>query len=773
MTRPLSALAALLSAVALLLAIASPAPAAAGPAWSVDSLANTNAEPGTDFHFVLQVSNVGSLPADGTGGDPVRLTASLPAGLALESAEAPMPCTGDGPGPAPSVEGAHQLTCTLAAQVPAHSLVRIVLTAAVSGAEGEVLTSRFAVSGGGAGEATTAEVTRVSAADAGFGIDSFDVEAAEEGGGAFTAAGGHPFAFTTDLDFDTRTEPRINSLFGPSGLDVYPAEPERDIVAPLPVGFLGDPRHLAQCDTGNFSVNQCPVDSQVGVSYIRVNTINILWGPFPVFNLVPPPGSPALFGFSVFGSTVTLRARLRSESDYGLTIVASQVSEGLDVASSSVTFWGDPAAAVHDPERACPGQTLPFVVEELPGPSCPAGAPESAFLRMPTTCTAPGKGLPFSVAIDSWNDPGAYLPSGEPDLSDPAWHSASIEGHEGPGYPLPPSQWGAPKGVDGCQGVPVRANLTATPTTSDAESPSGLAVHVDVPDPGLEDPHGTSSSDIRSVHLTLPRGVAIDPSQAEGLGVCTEAQYESSRLELHPEGDHGCPSDSKIGTVSVRTPLLEETIPGSVYVAKPFQNPFGSLIALYVVLEEPQRGVLIKLPGRVATDPGTGQITASFDDLPQQPFESFDFRFSEGPRAPLVTPETCGTYETKAEITGWSDPSGHIDSDSTFTIDHGIGGGPCPPASQGFSPGFSGGTLNNAGASYSPLVMDITRRDGEQPLTRFSRASSPSSPASPTAPTPRSPPPRAAAGPASSPRPPARRPRGSAARRHRPASARC
>ncbi len=75
---------------------------------------------------------------------------------------------------------------------------------------------------------------------------------------------------------------------------------------------------------------------------------------------------------------------------------------------------------------------------------------------------------------------------------------------------------------------------------------------------------------------------------------------------------------------------------GAVYLATPHQNPFGSLLAGYIVLEG--QGLIIKLAGQFQTDPQTGQITASFLENPQTPFEEFKFHFFDGARGALRTP---------------------------------------------------------------------------------------------------------------------------------------
>jgi hypothetical protein len=145
------------------------------------------------------------------------------------------------------------------------------------------------------------------------------------------------------------------------------------------------------------------------------------------------------------------------------------------------------------------------------------------------------------------------------------------------------------------------------------------------------------------------------------------------------------------------------------------------LLALYIVLENAERGILIKQAGRVDTNPVTGQIVTTFDDIPQLPFSSFLFKFREGARAPLVTPASCGTYTTQTQFTPWSEPTRTVTSLSQFETVHGIGGGACPAGGvPPFKPQAITGTQNNAAGSYSPFYLRIVREDGEQEITRFS-----------------------------------------------------
>ncbi len=502
----------------------------------------------------------------------------------------------------------------------------------------------------------------------------------------FATAGSTPDSFLTDLS--QPTFPRKAFGIFPAVTDV--AQQLDEVVAHLPPGFIGNPQAVPTCPFVELQHHQgntptCPRDSQVGLVKLSVGgfTGRDMLTP-ALFNLEPSVGSPARFGFEVFGVPVVLTARLNPD-DYSIDLVSSNTSSTLALFDAEVEVWGVPTDPSHDGVR---GRCLEKGTVNGNGNECPSALPRTAFLRTPTRCEGP---LRFGLEATTYQHPELV-------------HEKSFE--------LPVLQ--------ACDKIPFDPDISVQATSLDAESPTGLHATVQVPNTGLENPDAVSESDIKAVKVALPRGVTLNPSQAEGLGVCTEAQYESSELSFHPDGTKGCPADSKIGTVEVHTPLLKETIPGNVYVAKPYDNPFDSLLAIYVVLEEPMRGVLVKLAGKVEPDEKTGKIVTTFSDLPQQPFSSFEFKFREGARAPLVTPSTCGTYTTDAEFTPWANPDQVIKRSTAFQITRGIGGAPCPKGAPGFKPGFSAGSINNNAGSFSAFDMRLTRQDGEQDMTRFS-----------------------------------------------------
>jgi hypothetical protein len=513
------------------------------------------------------------------------------------------------------------------------------------------MTSSFQVSGGGMASASTVDPTTITTTPPGFGVDAFDGQVTDSDGGPFTQAAGHPFAASTAVDLNTTTNP--NPPAGP----LWPVEPTKDVLVDLPAGFVANPIDVVHCTPAQLANAQgaepeplCPPSSQVGTTLLRLNDLPgaVALGPLPVFNMVPASHELAQLAFNVAGTVVTLDAQLRSGSDYGLTLKAA-VPQDLAVAGVSLTLWGVPADPSHDAERACPGQLNPW----RGGFPCPSASPRTAFLRNPTSCL--GASLPTTLSVDSWTDPGVFK-------------RATFVSHDPPAYPSPPSQWGAQQGLTGCETVPFDPWLTAAPASAaQAGQPVAFAFGVDLPQ--SDDPDALGEADLRWAAMALPEGVRVSPVGTNGFAGCSPAQ-----IGLHTTTEPTCPDASKIGSATITTPLLSQSLTGSVYLATPNDNPFGSALAIYLVAEG--SGLSVKLPWEVQEDPDTGVLTAASDDFPQLPLSSLHLELSGGPHAWTTLPDACGIFTTQALAASWSGIA--VASESSFAVSEGAGGGPCP-----------------------------------------------------------------------------------------------
>jgi hypothetical protein len=204
--------------------------------------------------------------------------------------------------------------------------------------------------------------------------------------------------------------------------------------------------------------------------------------------------------------------------------------------------------------------------------------------------------------------------------------------------------------------------------------------------------------------------MVVNPSSADGLQGCSSAE-----IDLHGEGPAHCPNAAKVGSVEVTTPLLERPLPGAVYIAKQADNPFNSLLAIYIVVEG--QGVIVKLAGHVELDPVTGRLKTTFEENPQLPFEDFKLHFFDGPRAPLTTPSSCGAYAATTQLTSWSRGTPIEPTIAPFTIGTGC--------IQGFAPSFSAGTTNNQAGADSAFTTTFSRTDQDQNLSAIALTTPP------------------------------------------------
>jgi hypothetical protein len=508
-----------------------------------------------------------------------------------------------------------------------------------------------------------------AAADFGLkpGSEGFDGGLWAATGKAATLAGSHPYSATTKFALNTVKYPTTGQPVADGNL--------KDVRVELPAGVVGNAQATPKCKRQQLRTMpiSCPAASQVGVVKL---TFGYFFGTIPnpplaIYNMEPPEGEPAQFAF-VFGSIVDLDAKVRTGDDYGLTITLTNLPQTLPVVASEVEFWGVPANPAHNSERFCSGS------EER---GCASEAPEVPLLTMPTACSGPQE---TTIAVDSWQQPGVF-------------DRSSFISHDGTG---------APVGVTDCGALDFPATISADAGTSAAASPAALTLGIHVPQD--QSPKGRATANLKAAAITLPPGMAINPSAATGLGSCSTAQ-----IALDKPDPAACPDSAKIGRVVIDTPLLDHPMAGSVYQATPHQNPFGSLLALYIAAHDPQSGVVLKLAGKVDADPTTGRLAISFPDNPQLPFEDLRVEMFGGRHAALVTPRACGPNDVSASLTPFSGAAPTAAA-SRFNLTGGPGGTGCPDGAVAAS--LEAGTQSPVAGEYSPFILRVRRADGTQPL---------------------------------------------------------
>lgn len=685
------------------------AAAAPAPAWSIHSVAvPTNFVPGDavgDYFYETTLANSGGAVTEGS---PITLTDSLPAGLTVTKTELLVRLVGAGSeagaisdvGPeACGSEVAGEVTtvkCVVteglehatepARLFPSEELRMVVHVSTPPAASGS-LENAVEVQGGGAGAEVVEGENPADADPVVAGFSEFRAELLGDDGQPLTQAAARPYQYVTSFSVHTTRGP------GGTSAPFVPAEGDlKTIDVALPPGLVGNPtaaerctaeqfneRHSIEFEGNNVFQNGCPDGSAIGLIVVQqVEGVGQVL-PLPLYNLVPPKGMPAQFGFQLAGAPIFIDTKVRTGGDYGITAYLPNTSEAKRVTAATVTIWGVPAASSHDRLRGhCLNSISEFSIGE-----CSAGLAPAPFLRAPTSCDSP---LATAMSFDTWTHPGTIFTA---PLYTPA--------------------------LEGCGAVGFAPTVTAVPQTSAADSPTGLAFNLHVPQE--EDPGQLAIADLRDVSVTLPPGLVVNPSSAGGLAGCSLAQ-----IDLDGAAPAACPDASKIGSVEVDTPLLDHPVKGGVFLATQSLNPFGSLLAIYVVAADPESGVVLKLAGKVETDPLTGQVTTRFTDNPQLPFEDLTVTFFDGPRAPLRTPARCGEYTTTTALTPYSAPASGPDAtpSDSFEVTEGPGGSACPTGTVAAA--MTAGLRTPVAGAHSPFDLTLTRPDGSDELLGVSVA---------------------------------------------------
>ena len=654
----------------------SSAAAAPSTAWKIEQMAlptafppHTQGEAGgavsSTPRYRIAVTNVGSGAAPS-----VTMTDTLPEGTSPTVGSTPeivfTPNAHEVVSEPCQVSG-RTVTCDLAIEMRPGSRAVAFLPVDVQAGEGTAVTNVVTVSAPTGITQRSELTTEVSTASPPFGALSGDggvTPGVFDEEGRTPVAGAHPFSM--DLPIYLPTVQR--GILTPLG-------PLRAVGLSLPPGVVVNPAAVSQPCTqaqleGEFDepASTCPPASQVGMVSFNVP------GQFenayvPLYELAPQGNVPAELGFSLVGVFVRIQGGL--DGAFQLTARATEILSKYPVGSIRAEVWGNPSDPRHDYLRS--GGV------GRPGAPCYVGCSVEPspvpLLTMPSSCSP---SLSIGISLLGWDGSTA---SGSRVFTDGEGNVQS---------------------VNGCERLNFAPSASIRPTVSQADAPSGLLTSIRIPQ--NQALNGLAAATLKKVTVRLPQGMAVNPPAADGLGTCSLGQ-----IGIGNEEPAVCPGSSKVGTVELETPLLRNPLKGAVYVAEQERNPFGSLLALYLVVEG--EGLVVKLPGRIDLAPTTGELTATFDNTPQLPFETLNVEFNSGPRATLVTPTACGDYNIRTELTSWASTAPVV-VNSPFVIDQAC-------ATGGFSPKLEAGTTNPVAGSYSSFTLRVTREDGEQNLSRI------------------------------------------------------
>jgi hypothetical protein len=478
----------------------------------------------------------------------------------------------------------------------------------------------------------------------------------------FTQAAGHPQFGITDFT--------LNTLSG-SGAEGFPDGFVNEIIVETPEGLSVNPEALPQCSLEQAETNilGCPPESLVGINYLTV--------------ALKAPGPEC----------VPKCPQARAAAPVYNVETGSGEFEGVP---SMVAFPNSAGEAVYIVGSLSPvDQHVIFTIRGTPAP--PEGPPvvgsrlvffgeggaagDGTYLTLPSQC---GKSAKAALEVTSHEGASAH---------------ATFE---------------TPYTGTGCDKVPFDPTLKTT-VNSSTDSPDPATINLGIPfDPSKP----IANSYLKVARVTLPEGAGLNPSLANGLQTCTNAQFE-----YHTNKSIQCPGPSEIGTVDVETPSLPpNSLHGKVYVAQPeSQNPSsGKQFRVFLTVESKKYGVNVRLKGQIFPNLQTGQVTVVVEENPQATFSEFIVHITGGPRGALTTPNTCGPNKTTSDLTPWTE-NGDAHPSGEFNLTSAPGGGPCPKtlAERPFNLTYSAGPQGSKAGAFSPFEFHLSRPDGAQEIRQI------------------------------------------------------
>ena len=541
-----------------------------------------------------------------------------------------------------------------------------------------------------------------SVAWAGFGIaqweagtckeSSCNIEGKDPGAEFYTQAAGHPNLGITDFAFDYK-EVALTKAEEPEGK-------VKDVRVDLPPGLAVNPEAVEPCREAVIEKLECPSESQVGEDE-AIGTAELTLGlkttvteSFPVFDVERRPGEPARFGVEVKSATLQAAETLTGHrlqgviyleggiswydeattsensgvrnGDYHEFFKIQNIAQEPEIVKSKLIFWGVP----HEYNSA---------------------AKDNAFLTMPSSANACAQPQTTWLHVDSYENPGSYI-------------AAPTETRLENGTPLT---------ATGCGGLAFDPSLSLKAESSQSDEPDGATVDLHIPQ-STTTPSEPDSPDVQTAEVTLPEGMTLNPSAAQGLQACTDAQ-----IQIGSDSSIGCPAGSQIGTVTVDAPGIPPgALNGGVYVgSQESREPeSGMEYRIFLAAEAPLYGVGLRLEGHVKANATTGRLTAVFDDDPQVPFEDIVLQFDGGTRAPLANPLSCGVAVPTATVAPYSGEPAKAATSTGFAVGSGSST-PCPSPLPFALAQRTLETTPQAGA-FTSFTLDLARDEGQQYLAQ-------------------------------------------------------
>jgi hypothetical protein len=419
---------------------------------------------------------------------------------------------------------------------------------------------------------------------------------------------------------------------------------------------------------GHFSPPTCAESSIIGENKVKT-VFEFAAGKFTdiplsgkVYNLEQTTGQGSTYGVALVvgaGEVVhtIIKGSVEYASDYHDYFVISGIGPGL--LESRLVFYG--------------AENIASVAKEKTG-----------FIRNPTKCSTVG---PETTTTDT----GEF----EPGTTSKRSYTSLVGSIE-------------------CAGLKFEPAFSLTAGSALSDQPDGVTSELKTSHPATGPESDTG--DLETITVKGPEGLTMNPSAASGLEGCTPEQAAvnkpNTELKIAELQPIGCPPGSKIGNVNLEVPTLQQgQLQGPIFLGKPASGPItGPPYTIYLDPESLRYGQRVLLKGTVTPNPATGQLTVTFNENPQAPFNNAIVHFNGGAFAPLANPLACGNSALLAESTAFSGAA--FASASVF------GTTGCPSSGPPFALTQSTSNLPPAGGANSEFVFNLNRAEGQQYLEK-------------------------------------------------------
>ncbi len=308
----------------------------------------------------------------------------------------------------------------------------------------------------------------------------------------YTQAAGHPNFGITDFEFESTEKTLLVKKWKEPNGHV------KDVRVDLPTGLAVNPEATTEvCSEAelNSDKEECPAASQVGVDE-ATGTAEVALGiketvteDFPVYNMERKPGQPSRFGVEINSPLLSDGSACRA------TCTWKAASAGKPEAATSENSGVDQRRlprVLQDPRHPRTAGNH-RVATDLLGRPRNTDRSADGFLTLPSTCTSPQI---TTLHVDSYEEPGHFIEKKNP----------------------------TPVAATGCDTLAFNPSLSLTPETSQSDQPDGVSAQLHIPQL-TDEPSKPNSPDVQSAEVTLPEGMTLNPSAANGLEACSNAQY--------------------------------------------------------------------------------------------------------------------------------------------------------------------------------------------------------------------------------------------------------